>query len=281
MTSTTSQKTIDELRKLFAAYGLPEQVVSDNGPQFVSDEFTTFLKSNGVKHIRCSPYHPSSNGAAERFVQTFKQVMKTGSESTPSLTQRLSNFLLTYRSTPHATTNAPPCELFLGRRVRTRFDLLRPDRDSYVSDKQAAQKASHDAHARAREFQVNQPVMARNWRPGPKWVPGVIVERLGPLSYRIRTASGVLWRRHVDHMRIISQPTTISDTVTTTDQPEEDFPPSTTRVTVEQGGKTPTTLKLPQEEPTRPPSPPTQSHATTEDTGRYPSRDRKAPVRYK
>jgi len=76
MYSITAQKTITELRKLFAACGLSEQLVSDNGPQFVSDEFATFMKMNGIKHICCAPYHPSSNGAAERFVQTFKKVMK-------------------------------------------------------------------------------------------------------------------------------------------------------------------------------------------------------------
>ena len=50
MTSTTAQKTITELR-IFAAYGLPEQVVTDNGPQFVADKFATFMKMNGIKHI--------------------------------------------------------------------------------------------------------------------------------------------------------------------------------------------------------------------------------------
>ena len=52
--------------------------MTDNGPQFTSDEFSHFLKQNGVKHIRCSPYHPASNGLAERFVRTFKQAMKAG-----------------------------------------------------------------------------------------------------------------------------------------------------------------------------------------------------------
>ena len=51
MPSTTAQKAVDELRKLFSAYGLPEQLVSDNGPQFVAQEFGIFLKENGVKHI--------------------------------------------------------------------------------------------------------------------------------------------------------------------------------------------------------------------------------------
>ena len=73
MSSTTTKQTIAVLNKVFAVYGLPEQVVSDNGPQFISDEFQLFMKSNGIKHIRCSPYHPSSNGLAERMVQTFKK----------------------------------------------------------------------------------------------------------------------------------------------------------------------------------------------------------------
>ena len=62
--STTVSKTIEVLRVMFAAYGLPDQIVSDNGPQFISSEFATFLKQNGVKHIRSAPYHPSTNGLA-------------------------------------------------------------------------------------------------------------------------------------------------------------------------------------------------------------------------
>ena len=68
MSTTTTTKSLQVLRSLFARYGIPEQLVSDNGPQFVSEEFETVMKQNGVKHIKCSPYHPSSNGQAERFV---------------------------------------------------------------------------------------------------------------------------------------------------------------------------------------------------------------------
>ena len=105
MTSTSAEQTIIVLRQLFASYGLPLQLVSDNGPQFTAIEFQRFLKGNGVKHIRCSPYHPSSNGLAERFVRTFKQAMKAGEADGLPLSHRLHNFLLSYRATPHATTN--------------------------------------------------------------------------------------------------------------------------------------------------------------------------------
>ena len=60
---TTSTKTIAVLRHLFASYGLPEQVVSDNGPQFTSDELATFIQQNGVKHIHSAPYHMKFNGS--------------------------------------------------------------------------------------------------------------------------------------------------------------------------------------------------------------------------
>jgi len=76
MTSTSATRTIEELRKLFTAHSLPEQPVSDNGPQFVTDEFRAFMKSNGIKHIKSAPYHPATNVLAERFVQTFKQALR-------------------------------------------------------------------------------------------------------------------------------------------------------------------------------------------------------------
>lgn len=73
MTSTTAQKTVEVVRSVFASYGLPVEVVTDTGPQFASSEFQEFLHKNGVKHTLTPPYHPQSNGAAERAVQTMKK----------------------------------------------------------------------------------------------------------------------------------------------------------------------------------------------------------------
>ena len=68
--SSTSGATIRVLRQLFATHGIPETTASDNGTQFVSEEFFNFLTNNGVEHIQTAPKHPSSNGLAERAVQT-------------------------------------------------------------------------------------------------------------------------------------------------------------------------------------------------------------------
>ena len=72
----SSERNIKSLRSLFARYGLPDKLVSDNGPQFVSHVFKQFTCNNGEKHIRSSPRHPASNGAVERFVRTFKDFLK-------------------------------------------------------------------------------------------------------------------------------------------------------------------------------------------------------------
>ena len=74
--SLTSETTIRTLRGIFATHGLPELIVSDNGPSFTSKEFHEFVQRNGIRHVKCSPYHPASNGQAERAVQTFKEGLK-------------------------------------------------------------------------------------------------------------------------------------------------------------------------------------------------------------
>ena len=106
--SSDSAHTIEILRSIFARNGVPEHLVSDNGPQFTSDEFQTFLKRNGIKHITSAPYHPSTNGLAERFVQSFKQALKSMTEEKGSTAAKLANFLFAYRNAPHSTTGQSP-----------------------------------------------------------------------------------------------------------------------------------------------------------------------------
>ena len=94
----------------FAAHGLPDQLVSDNGSQFTSDEFTQFLRRNGMKHVRTAPYHLATNDLAESFVKTLKKAILAGKDGR-SPQHKLLSFLLTYRSTPHAVTNVAPSVL--------------------------------------------------------------------------------------------------------------------------------------------------------------------------
>ena len=78
MKSNNSQSTISVLKHLFSLYGLPEQIATDNGPQFSAQEFSEFLKLHGVKHYRSTLYHPATNEVVERLVKTFKAAMRIG-----------------------------------------------------------------------------------------------------------------------------------------------------------------------------------------------------------
>ena len=124
MPATTSRATIQQLRALFAQFGLPQTIVTDNDHCFSSEEFTLFLKNNGILHLKSAPYHSSTNGLAERAVQIFKQGMKKFTDG--DLRDRISRFLVHYQTTPHTTTGVCPAEL-LGQRPCTRLDLLWPN----------------------------------------------------------------------------------------------------------------------------------------------------------
>ena len=60
------------MNQIFATHGLPRQIISDNGPQLVSNTFQKFCEARGIQHTKTAPYSPRSNGEAERLVQTFK-----------------------------------------------------------------------------------------------------------------------------------------------------------------------------------------------------------------
>ena len=66
MRTTTALAMVQELRTLFSSFGVPDSIVSDNGPQFAAAKFQELCKSNGVRHVLIAPYHPASNGLAER-----------------------------------------------------------------------------------------------------------------------------------------------------------------------------------------------------------------------
>lgn len=91
MSSITTSKTVEQLRTIFTTHGLPKTVVTDNGPTFTSTEFGRFMKSNGIRHVTSTPYHPSTIGLAERAVQRVKQRLHLVEGAT--LQEKISKFL--------------------------------------------------------------------------------------------------------------------------------------------------------------------------------------------
>ncbi|XP_031349037.1 uncharacterized protein K02A2.6-like isoform X2 [Photinus pyralis] len=205
--STTASSTITILDELFATYGAPVTIVSDNGPQFTSEEFKQFLQWSGVKYHKLSaPYHPSTNGQAERFVQSVKDALKAMGTNRDTLKSNLNEFLRQYRKAPNATTGQQPSLLFLGRVIRSRLDLVRPE-DTYT---RMTERNRNSFNPSFREFQPNHLVYFLSGNPRlDKWLPGRIITRLGDLHYEI-DFEGKRFKRHIDQIRSCQQTTSQS-----------------------------------------------------------------------
>ena len=124
--NTRSSQIITHCKSHFSRYGIPNLLITDNGPQFSSDEFRQFSKDYNMEHRTSSPLYPQSNGMAERPVQTVKTLLKKAihDKKDPYIA------LLDYRNTPLSECLGSPTQRLMGRRTRTLIpttdNLLKP-----------------------------------------------------------------------------------------------------------------------------------------------------------
>ena len=105
LSSTTTQAVVHELKTMFARFGIPEILVTDNGPQFSSNEFQVFASSWSFNHVTTSPRYPQSNGKAENAVRTIKRLFEKCKETGVSEFQGL----LDWRNTPSEGNGYQSC----------------------------------------------------------------------------------------------------------------------------------------------------------------------------
>ena len=127
--------------------------------------------------------------------------MKACKGSKLSIQQRIANYLSTYRSTRHATTDRTPAGLFLGRELRIRLTVLRPSVWEKMMDSQAKQKATHDAHTKLREFYPSDRVLFKDHRKKLTWWPGSIAKRSGLKYYEVVLNKWSSLEATSDHIR--------------------------------------------------------------------------------
>lgn len=224
--SMTTEFTISRLRETFARYGLPIVLVSDNGSQYTSYEFKTFLSNNNIKHKLTAPGHPSTNGAAENFVRTLKTSLKSAiadakmKNSSISLDCILSRFLFDYRSVIHCATDNSPAKLMFGRELRNRFNALKPY--SYAQKACEVKGGQIDRYSGKRDvsFVKEELVWLKDYSVvnKPKWVQGKIIEVLGPRNYLCGLQSGRLIKRHLDQLRKFTSSFSESDNESSSDE---------------------------------------------------------------
>ena len=117
-TSTSSKSTTAILEQEFTHFGYIHTLVTDNATTFMSQEFQAWCKQRSIVHLTGAPYHPATNGAAERLIQSFKQSLRKFSFPPK---EALQEFLMQYRRIPFAS-GLSPSELLNGRRFRTKID---------------------------------------------------------------------------------------------------------------------------------------------------------------
>ena len=209
MRSTTAEATVRVLREIFSRHGLCEILVTDNGPQFTSNEFADFCATNGILHRTSSTYKPSTNGQAERVVQVLKSALRQAEVQKQDVETVLQKYLFSYRITPHSTTGIAPSVLLMGRKLRTRLDLIFPSVTRKVEEKQESMEKRSGPRG-CRVLQVGDSVLVRNYR-GKKWLQGKVKKVLGERHYLVRVPYGYVWKRHID--QLLKCPERINDEI--------------------------------------------------------------------
>lgn len=182
----TAKTIIDKCKKMLINFGCPETIVMDNGRNFQSTEFLQFLETNRITPKFTAPYHPATNGQAERFVQTLKNALRKIFADPRNrdviLSDALCNFLVQYRITPHCTTGIAPSERMFKRQMRTHLTLSLPNKPKTIT--------SVNTNKKFREFVVGETVRCRNYSGKIKWKRGRIAQRIGKLHYRVALEDG-------------------------------------------------------------------------------------------
>ena len=191
-TSVSSKATTDLLEQDFAHFGYPHTIVTDNFSSFLSSEFQSWCQERGIVHLTGAPYHPATNGAAERLVQTFKQALTKSSLPPKSALQ---GFLMLYRRTP-LSIGYSPSELLNGGQIRTKIDVLLPSPAHIAQGKQAKEATkSQMAHVGdqvdkvATIYKVGTHCCALYFGPrrdkDPRWVPAIVTKVYGSRSVKV------------------------------------------------------------------------------------------------
>ncbi|KAK7106746.1 hypothetical protein V1264_017967 [Littorina saxatilis] len=228
LNSLNTKTVVGHMKSQFARFGIVDELITDNGPQFASAEFAEFMKEYEIKHTTTSPYHPQGNGQAERMVQTVKNLMKKSKDPHRSL--------LDYRNTP-LDTGKSPAELFLGRKLKTtlptRAELLKPGKQQNKKNhkdliaRQKKQKEYFDRKASGNltKLRAGDPVMMQF---GNRWKKAeVVTPHSTPRSYVVRDEQNVEYRRNRKMLRPTKVASRDSDsnrtvTIPTTDQNVKD-----------------------------------------------------------
>jgi len=210
--STTSEAVIKKLKNHFSRYGSPDVVISDNGPQYSSEEFAKFSMSWDFEHRTSSPGNSKANGKAESAVKIAKNIIKKAIKAGEDVYLAL----LDYRNTPTQAMETSPAQRSLGRRTRTLIptteSLLKPNfidgkaAKTDIKRKQLLQQKYFNRKAKdLPPLQEGDQVRLKPFvKSKGEWARGTVVRKLDERSYDVQNEHGVVRRNRV-HMKLTNE----------------------------------------------------------------------------
>ena len=147
--STAASSTLQALDRVFTDFGVPESIMSDNGPPFNGVEFAEFCAHFGTKHRRITPLHPQANGQSENFMRNLKKIVANSFHNGSDYKQELNAFLRSYRSSPHASTGAAPAALLFRQPNLCRLPKLQKPSDIDNRPSDITRAMSQDAKSKS------------------------------------------------------------------------------------------------------------------------------------
>ncbi|XP_036065872.1 uncharacterized protein LOC118598010 [Oryzias melastigma] len=211
------------LVQFFSRVGLPREILTDRGTNFLSTLLKQVYKLLGIRSLKTTAYHPQTDGLTERFNQTLKQMLrKFVNDSGTDWDKWLPYLLFAYREVPQASTGFSPFELLYGHEVRGPLSLLKEIWEgdqphlktvnvisfviqmrerlekmselaqAHMVEAQKQQKVWYDRSARQRSFSPGQKVLvllpSSDSKLLAKWQgPFEVLQRIGQTTYRVST----------------------------------------------------------------------------------------------
>ncbi|CAI6366913.1 unnamed protein product [Macrosiphum euphorbiae] len=136
---TNCESLIRVLQEVFAFFGLPEEIVSDNGPPFGSWLFNSYGNQSNIKITKTPPFHSQSNGLAERAVQTvkkyFKKYILDRELNNLTVKEKVVRFITVYNTTPSTVTAQSPADRMFSYKLRSILSSINPKSKVTVKEK--------------------------------------------------------------------------------------------------------------------------------------------------
>ena len=202
----TTKEIIPYIRKFFVEFGIPEKFERDQGPQFSSNEFQTFLNKWGVEWVPSSPHYPQSNGLAESSVKKLKYLIAKIVDSHGSLViEELDKGILELRNTP-AENGLSAAQMVFGQELRS---VLPSIRASLLKERK---KNYYNQHSKTMpELCINQRVRVQD-EETKRWNKvGTIVKIGDHRQYLVEMENGRKLWRNLKFLLLIQQQRTPRD----------------------------------------------------------------------